>query len=592
MSGRPSRQRGNQLRRFPHRVRVQIAIVGYLRRKGDKHDEDRSAAGRRRVTAPLRASSPTEDASPTPAKAQAIPPVRNAGLGRRLVFGFGAQALTMLVEIVQQILMVPLFLYSWGVGKYEDWLLIGAAANFTRLFDFGMEFHFGNALRLSLAAGDRAKFDRSLSIGMTCYAAVSLFLVASISIIAWLIDLTGLLNISTLSARDVSAILWLFIIQRVVLLPRPFIRSIYAAHGEFSRGENMYTVLTLGSSLTTAAMLLLGAQPVLVAFVSVFSALAFCWGIMITDQRRRYPDVRFRPAVPTRSELNAVIRNARLYLLPLWAEKVLLQGPVLMLGMFAREEGAVLMFTLSRTLTGLARMGAIQLSRSGGIEMARQVAQQDRKGAINLHRTLGRTIGGLTGLTCGLIWVAAEPIIAIWTGSRVPIDPLIVLAFVAGVLFAGPAQANFTLLQLTNTPRPLALSSLLQVILVIGLGLPLIAAFGALGSAVAVGFADALAFGVLINEAAARRFALGAERYAATAYGSEMAGLVLGSAVAWLLLRSIAVDHVFDLMVVFAIWGAVLALPSFFLLLDKSQRSKLLAQLRSMLRIRRSRTPK
>jgi O-antigen/teichoic acid export membrane protein len=505
----------------------------------------------------------------------------NAGLGRRLVFGFSAQACTMLVEIGLKFLMVPLYLYAWGVATYEDWLLLGAVANFSRLFDLGMEYHFGNAIRLSLARGDRGTFNRSLSIGITCYAVVALLLVLA-SLLAFLAPLHEVLNIATASPFEAALIFFLLMLQHAIVLPRPFIRSIYAAHGEFSRGENMYTILSLGMALTNAGMLTAGARPLTVAAVGVPAAALYCWAIMLIDQRRRYRDVRYAPGLPTAVELRAVIRNARYYMMPLWAEKALQQAPVLMLGVFVQEAGGVLVFTLARTLTGLARQGAAQLARSGGIEMARQVAQRDRAGAMALYRTLGRSIGGLTGLGCGLILIAAEPIMAAWTGSRVQADPLVVLAFVAGVLFAGPAQANLMLLQLTNVPRPLALSSLLQLVLVIGLGLPLIALFGALGSAVAVGLADALAIGVVINEAAARRFGLSASRYAAAAYGSELGGLLIGTVAASMLIRVFPAENIHQLVELFAVWATVVSLPALFILLNARQRRRILGVVHSV----------
>jgi O-antigen/teichoic acid export membrane protein len=270
--------------------------------------------------------------------------------------------------------------------------------------------------------------------------------------------------------------------------------------------------------------------------------------------------------------------------LPLWAEQLLVQGPVLLISNFVREPGGVLVFKLSRTLTGLARQGAIQLARSGGIEMARQIVQKDRQAAIGLHRTLGRTIGGLTGLSCGLILMTAEPLLDIWTGGRVPYDSLTVFAFTAGVLFAGPAQANTMLLQLSNVPRPLAASSILQVVFTMGLGLALIPWFGPLGAAVGVGMADAFAFAVLINFAAARRFHLKAENYAATGYGSELAGLVLGAGTAWVLLEVLPVDSIHGFLVLSAAWGVALAIPAFFLLLNARQRSQILQRLGGVLR--------
>jgi O-antigen/teichoic acid export membrane protein len=282
-------------------------------------------------------------------------------------------------------------------------------------------------------------------------------------------------------------------------------------------------------------------------------------------------------SLPNRSELRALFKNASFYMLPSWADILLVQSPLLLIGLFAREQGSILIFNVSRTLMGLARQLAIQLARSGGIEMARQIAQRDRKGLLRLHVRMGRSIGALVGVACGLILVSAEPIIAIWTGGRAEFDPLMMMAFITGVMLAGPAQCDVMLLQLSNAPRPLAMASFVQVVLVLALMALLIPRFSSLGAAVALSFSDAVAFGVIASYAAARRYALSSARFALASFSSELLGLMGGAACAMIVHMIMPARDAVGLAAFLAIWGLVMAVPTLGLMLDAPQRAKVLA---------------
>jgi O-antigen/teichoic acid export membrane protein len=552
--------------------------LGAIRRDADPLPMPRNCA-------PAKPSSQAATAIPSETKTSR--PVRaapsNVGLHRRLAFGFGAQALTLVVLMIERIIMVPLYLAAWGVALYEDWLFLGAIAGFLRLLDLGMEWHFGNALRLSLAAGRHDLFHRSLAVGIGCYFAVMAVAGAALTVMILILLPGGVIETAVLSSDTAKLVLWIFLIQRLLLMPRTFITGLYSAHGEFSRGENMFTLFTTGQSFVIIALLLFKASPVVVAVVGLISIFFTCWMPLLGDLRRRYPEVQYSIAMPTGSELRKIGKNAGYYFLTNSAEILLNSGPVVLLGMLSREPGGILIFTIARTLTGIARQIAIQFARSSAIEMARQTAQGDWSGLRKLHTTTGRTISAMTGLLCGLILSGAEPILEIWTGGRVTFDPLIVLTFVCGVLFVGPAQSNVTLLQLGNVPRPLAISSFVRVALVCLLMFTLVPMFGALGAAVALSFAETISFGVLASHWANRRYGLRANHYALLSFSTQAACLVLGAGVGVALQHFLEVTTIQELALFIALWGAVVVVPAFFMAFPITERNRVYSFLKRQL---------
>ncbi|MDF2764684.1 MAG: hypothetical protein K0S81_1678 [Rhodospirillales bacterium] len=513
----------------------------------------------------------------TPAKKLGRAAPTNVGLGRRLVSGFGAQTLTMIVMVGERFLMVPLFLYAWGLTLFEDYSLMVAAAGLVRLIDFGMESYYSASLRLSFSSGRMEEFQRHIAIGMGIY--LSIICVALLLSTAFLLlPVTSLLGLSGLSESNASLVFWVLTFNRLAFLPRAVVRPIYTAHGEFSRGENVFTLASIAQTAIAAGLLLMKVQPGPYNIVLTCTFFLTSWLPMIVDQRRRYPGLSYRPALPTLKELKTIFRRAGFYLVRDWGEVLISNGPVLLIGLLARQPGAILIFNASRVLIGLARQFTIQLAKSGGFEMSRQLAQRDRAGLISLYLSLGRSIGALTGIAAGFILVTAGPLIEVWTHGKAPYDPLIILAFLSGVLISGPAQNSIMLLHMSNVPRPLATASLVQLCLVSALMFVLVPRFGPLGAAVALGFSECMS-AIWSHHAATVLLRLPQLRYAARAFGSELAGFALGCAVAVAVLSFHYPSNLWALAVFYLISSAAVSIPAFYLAVGPKQRRRLWTKL-------------
>jgi O-antigen/teichoic acid export membrane protein len=500
----------------------------------------------------------------------------NLGLRRRLVLGFGAQTLTIVVLVGERFLMVPLFLYAWGLNLYEDYLLLGAAVGFVRLVDFGMESYYSASLRLSFAAGRYEEFERHIATGLGIYLIV-VFAALSVSTSFIWLPVTEYLGLSGFSEPDATIVCWVMILSRLVALPRAVIRPIYTAHGEFSRGENMFTFMSAAQTIIGAGLLLFKVSPVTYSIVLALTLYLTSWLPMLLDQRRRYPKLRYRVALPNRQELRGVGRHSGLFLVRDWGDLLLNYLPVLLIGLLARQPGSILIFSTSRALVGLARQFTIQLARSGAFEMSRQIAQQDEKGLMRLYLMLGRSIGVLTGLTSAFILLTAKPLIDLWTRGHAPFDALIIIAFLAGVLISGPTQNAAMLLNMSNVPRPLAVAASVQVCVATLLMAALVPPFGALGAAVALAFSECV-FGAWSSYAASTRFRLPDLRYSAVSFGSEAAAFAMLLAVGAILATVLEPDGAVQLAVFYVVASGVIIVPAFFLAMDRSQRRRVLRQ--------------
>jgi O-antigen/teichoic acid export membrane protein len=423
-----------------------------------------------------------------------LPAAGNIGLRRRLFLGFGAQGLSFVANIIQQLLLVPIFLVHWGAGLYSEWLILVAAADFVRLLEFGFHYHLTNLMRMAWARGEVANFERAIKIGMGLYA-ILLLTATPVLLVAIFLPNWQLVIGETIMSREAGAwSLALLVLTTLIMLPRNLIIAVYAARGEFSRGEVLNSLFLFVQTGSVAAAVVLGAGPSLVALVYLLVAALFGIGIIVVDQMARYDALHFGIALPSRDEVRELFEKARHYFVPDLSEIVLARAPVLILGFFSPAV-AVVIFSVSRTFTGVVRQIALQIARASAIEMSRQYAQQDITGRRRLYVNSGRLIGISVGLSSGAALAFAEPLIRFWTHGQVPFELWVVIVFLAAILLVAPAQAGVAGLQLISQPRPLALAAFMQVALSLVLCVVLTPLAGALGAAIAVGIAEVAAVG-------------------------------------------------------------------------------------------------
>ena len=297
---------------------------------------------------------------------------------------------------------------------------------------------------------------------MGIYCILLLAAGSAILISTGLVDWPALLGAKNVSFGDST--LALLAVTSLILLPRNLVIALYAALGEFSRGEILYSLFILVQTVATGAALALGAQPQPVAILYLATSFLFGLGAVLLDQAMRYPGVRLSVVLPGIDELIQIVRRAIPYSVGVLSEVALLRAPIIILGALAPHPGAVVLFAVSRTFTGIVRQFALLIARASGIEMSRQFAQQDAVGQRRLYEGTGLLTSGTTGLLSGVAIAISPSFIHLWTRGQVAFDPWVTGVFLATIFLTAPAQAGIAQFQYTSRPQPLARASSFQVI--------------------------------------------------------------------------------------------------------------------------------
>src|SRR6185437_3523637 len=300
-------------------------------------------------------------------------PVR--GIRYRLLSGIGAQSFAQLLRIGQQFIIVPLFIHAWGSAAYQDWLVV----------------YFGNRMLFLWSRGATQDFDHTIKLAIGSLAALLLAAALVLTPIALTVDWKAALGIHELPSSALNLALLFFALSAVPRIFFILLLTIYTARGELHRSNNAWSTYFIAQTVAVVIALAFKASILQVAFVMMVSDFLAAL-LAAADQYHRYKGMRFAVGLPSRAELADIASNSPFYLVNPLTVLALLHGPIVILGALGSVPGAVVTFSVLRTLTGLARQLPFQLAIGFGVEMARHSARQDPVTLRKIYINAGRFV--------------------------------------------------------------------------------------------------------------------------------------------------------------------------------------------------------
>jgi O-antigen/teichoic acid export membrane protein len=516
----------------------------------------------------------TDDRAP-----DAAAPPGQEGIHRRLALGWAGKMLALAIAVAEQILLVPVFLFFWGPAIYGDWLVMLSTAGLLVLLDAGLQTYYANAFHLALSRGEADRFRRLLHQAAAAYTAIVAVALPAALLAGALVRWPAALNLGSTGAGSASFVLALLAAFFLTRLPFGAANAVYRAHGDYVVGVMVANAVQLGLIGTIALTLWAGGGMVALA-LAYLAVVAASWGLLVSHQRRRYPQLRFGIARPDGAALRALGSVAPFYALAPAATMVTTQGTVILIAALAAGGRTVVAYATLRTLTGIARIVTDQVTQVTGVEIARQFAQRDRRALTALYDFTCRLAGGLCGALSGAVAFFGPPFLAVWTLDKVPFEPAIFWPLLAAAALAGPSIAGASVLTVINRPRGIAGAAAAAAAVVLVLCLVLIPRLGGAGAAWAVLAAEACVLSVVLPVQTAK--AIGGSAVARIAITQLHAGAAfsIGAGGAWLSLWYAGDETLAGLVLAGLLWCCLALPPLFLLLFNRARRQWIMDRLR------------
>lgn len=343
-----------------------------------------------------------------------------AAVRKRVAAGLGASAFGQLVHVLIQGATIPLFLWAWKADVYGEWLLLSTIPAYFAMTDFGFGAAAGNEMTVQVAMGDTTgALQVFQSTWLVVSALVSMALALAIPCI-WLVAWQPVLNLAQIGQIEASATLTVLLAGTVVGVQSGFVAVAYRCGGFYARSTVLLRIVQLSEFVTVAGALFLGQGPLVVAALYLFVRAAGT-GAMWLDVRRYMPWLEFGVRHGRRDVMRRMAKPAVSFMgFPLGLA-MSNQGMVNLIG-YLLSPAAVVAFTSVRTVVNIVGQVTSVIGNTVWPELSITIGAGSMDLARRLHRYASQLCVWFVLVVAGLLLVAGEWCIQVWTGGAVQVD--------------------------------------------------------------------------------------------------------------------------------------------------------------------------
>src|ERR1700730_7301890 len=179
-------------------------------------------------------------------------------VGRRLLRGLGATALSPVVTVFVQLVTVPVLLHVWGATKYGEWLVLSAIPSYLTFSDLGFGDASGSDMSVRVAQNDRDGALETFQSSWILVTCVSLVALALASLLIWRVPWQGWLHLTGLSSLEAAKII--LVLGAYVGISQQYgvVESGYRSDGNFATGTFWILIQRLTETIAATAVAILG----------------------------------------------------------------------------------------------------------------------------------------------------------------------------------------------------------------------------------------------------------------------------------------------------------------------------------------------
>lgn len=228
-------------------------------------------------------------------------------------------------RILEQLLLVPFFITSWGAAYYGEWLTLTIIPSMMAFSDLGFGTSAANRFLLQYASGDKdgaANTARSGIFLITIVVASGILLSAAL---IFILDRLHVFDKSLIARQEAVWALFFLMAARVITFYNQFYEVYFRAARKASLGINLQTVYSAANIIFGIVVLLIGGG--IVAFALVNLSVSVIFNPLYNWKARRTLGLhKTNEGRILKTEVRGIMKNGLGYLLsPVW-QAIYFQG--------------------------------------------------------------------------------------------------------------------------------------------------------------------------------------------------------------------------------------------------------------------------
>lgn len=351
------------------------------------------------------------------------------------------------VNLLNQIVLVPLYIVFWGNDLYSDWIVISALTVIFSMSDIGLNNVIQNRFSMKFAERDikecKSLLANNLLIVTSIFALAILITLCCLTIF----DIVDLMGLHSLKRLEASAIFLLLVCRVFLGMYSGIENAIYRANHQASRAVYMDQTCTLCTVLITIACLYLQVNIaymcicfcipyIMLIFIKRFDAKKyFSYGISVSDINFKSLKSLFIPSVSFMS-------------FPL-GYAIIMQGFTLIVNKFFGADNVVL-YNTTRTVCNFLKVVPNAIKNATWPEFTIAYAKKNIERMKNLYRKTIFLSLAFVLFAAIILLVGGDSIYQIWTQKAVGFSFSLMFVYMTSIFFNSIWETSGMALMATN----------------------------------------------------------------------------------------------------------------------------------------------
>ncbi len=373
---------------------------------------------------------------------------------RRLFIGFATTLVSKAASTVIQLVQVPVLMHFWGVTTYGVWMVLTGLPTYLSFSNAGFGQVAGNDMTMLMA---RKEQDAALGVFQSCWWWITLVMGltgAAMSVALWLLPMGRLLNISAISERDVSWVLfWLglaVLFGQLELL----LQSAYRCIARYSYGNFLKSGLSLAAFGAQLVPVMMGYGPRTTAMVFALANITVTL-ILCVMVKRDIPWISYGWGHASFKEIKRLTRPSLAFMgFPL-GNAFNIQGSQMAVN-YALGARAVAVFATARTVSRLALQAVEMVKNTVWPELSIAFGAGNMDVVRTLHRRACQIALFMSLSVVAIVATLGPTFLHKWTLGKVPSSPGLVGLLLVVVVFYSLWSTSSTLVAAINLHERLA----------------------------------------------------------------------------------------------------------------------------------------
>lgn len=420
---------------------------------------------------------------------------------RRLIYGWSANLVQMLLGLSQQLLLIPAFLHFWTGDTLAAWLAIYATGSLVAVADAGLQLRAINRFLAFKSCvdcdGRTARFyARMLKTYLLVVAALGSLLLLG----AYVARPSTMLGFHATATFD--AALLVITVGMLLTLPANLVSGLYRARGRYSRAVWLQNAALLLAQIAQLIAIALFGSLLAVALAFVAMQTLFAVFLVTHDAPRLFPFLRrdrIRRAWSGSWRWSAgQLGRAFPFAVANVAELALINLPVLLISALVTDRVAVAQWGLTRVISSLLRGLCLQIALPLGAELGHDYVVGDGERLRRLYAYGSVLVTGVACLVVAVLLPFWPDFFVLWTRGSIPYNAPLTITLLLGSAAVAPSLFALVFANHSNRGDLLVRTKGLQLVVFLVLSFALIPGRGPLGAALAVVASDLFVqFGLL-----------------------------------------------------------------------------------------------